>query len=247
MKAFLALRVSTAGQAADGISLGSDGDEGIQERGCRTFCEQRGWEVCGVFRDAASGRTLKRRPGVMAAIQAANEAKGVLLVYQVSRLTRRTRVLHQVVDMLERGGGKLASATENIVDTTTPMGRCLLELLAILAQLDSDLKGEYVKHANALIVERNKSETWPNGFRSMASKRYGWKYCPKRKTMVHVASEQRAISKIMRFRNLDPSAMTSIAEIARLMNRTDLRPRKAATWSEEMVRRIVLRAETPDA
>ena len=133
--ALLYLRVSTMRQATDGIGLDT------QEAACRAHAVRLSLPVLGVYRDeGASGKDgLEDRPGLAALVETFTHTPGaVVVVYSVSRLARRQRVLWQLLDEREGHGLRVASATEAF-ETATPMGKAMLGMLAVWAQLEGDL------------------------------------------------------------------------------------------------------------
>lgn len=144
-QAVVYVRVSTAGQAVDGVSLAA------QEAACREHAGRLGLAVAAVHRDeGASGKdAVDDRPGLVAAIEAVQRAPGaVLVVYAISRLARRQRVLWEIVDDREGLGVPVSSATEPF-DTSTPMGRAMLGMLAVWSALEADMISQRTRDALA--------------------------------------------------------------------------------------------------
>lgn len=85
-EAHLYLRVSTEEQARDAYGLES------QEKSCRELCQERGWKVADVFRDAGvSAWADVERPGfqkMMTTIRANRDVN--LVFFDYSRFGRRT-------------------------------------------------------------------------------------------------------------------------------------------------------------
>ena len=139
------VRVSTARQVQDGIGLDA------QEAKCRAHADRMGWTVVAVFRDEGlSGRdSIENRPGLQATVDAVKATPGaVVVVYSVSRLARRQRLLWNLLDEREGHGLPIASATESF-DTTTPTGRAMLGMIATFAALEADMISERTKDALA--------------------------------------------------------------------------------------------------
>ena len=65
-----------------------------------------------------SGKRADNRPGLIAALDSACQARGVLVVYSLSRLARSVRDTLDIAERLERAGADLVSLSEQI-DTTS--------------------------------------------------------------------------------------------------------------------------------
>lgn len=143
--AFLYLRVSTSKQVAEGVGLDA------QEAKCRAHAAHLGWTIGGVFRDEGiSGREgLDGRPGLVTLIEAVKATPdSAVIVYSISRLARRQRLLWNLLDDRDGEGLPVVSATESF-DLTTPMGRAMLGMIAVFAALDADMIGERTRDAMA--------------------------------------------------------------------------------------------------
>jgi DNA invertase Pin-like site-specific DNA recombinase len=146
IQAILYTRVSDKKQEESGLGLEA------QLAACKRLAEQRGYEVIAVETDPAmTGKDeIGRRPGLLKVLSMASSEQNrntpvselpVVVVYALSRLSRRQSVIWQLVD--ERGAHRLqlVSATEPF-DITTPMGRAMLGMLGVWAQLEADMIGE---------------------------------------------------------------------------------------------------------
>jgi site-specific DNA recombinase len=156
--AVLLLRVSTQRQKDSGIGIE------LQEATCRDYCARMGIPVLSVHTDAGvSGKdALSKRPGLQAAIAAVQGAPGsVMVAYSLSRLGRSQKLIWTLLD--DRGEYALpfVSATEPF-DTSTPMGRAMLGMLAVWAQLEADLASERSIDALAAVAERGTKLGAPN-------------------------------------------------------------------------------------
>lgn len=151
MTCLIYLRVSTARQATDGIGLEA------QEAKCRLHAQRMGWEVLEIFADEGiSGKDgVENRPGLKALIAKAKETGAVVVVYSVSRLARRQRLLYQLLDERDGEGLSISSATEAF-DTTTPTGRAMLGMIAVFAQLEADMVSERTRDALAEVKAQGK-------------------------------------------------------------------------------------------
>jgi DNA invertase Pin-like site-specific DNA recombinase len=137
------VRVSTDEQSVNGAGLAAQ-TEAIQRE-----CETRGWELLELVQDAGySAKTLKR-PGIAAALEqlAAGEADA-LVVAKLDRLSRSMLDFTAVMATAHKQGWALV-ALDCAVDTTTPAGEAMANVLATFAQFERRLIGQRTKEALA--------------------------------------------------------------------------------------------------
>jgi DNA invertase Pin-like site-specific DNA recombinase len=111
----------------------------------RQLAAQRGFEVVAEYTDQGISGTKARRPGLDALMADARRRKySVLLVAAFDRVARSTRHFLQVTSELDSLGVEFVSRRENI-DTSGPMGRLFLTLIASIAELEADLIKERIR------------------------------------------------------------------------------------------------------
>lgn len=127
------IRVSTEEQAKDGYSLDN------QESVINKKCAYEGWEVKHIFHDKGiSGASMDKREGIKDLLKYIKSNKvDYLVVYKVSRLSRKIADVVAIADHLEKVGVKLIAIEDNI-DTSTPMGKYFLVLGAIFAEMERE-------------------------------------------------------------------------------------------------------------
>ncbi len=86
-----------------------------------------------VFEEKRSGGD-RRRP-VLAGLLDQLQAGDTLIVYKLDRVARSLKHLLQIIDDLEAKGAAFRSLTES-VDTSTPAGRMLLQMLGAFAEFE---------------------------------------------------------------------------------------------------------------
>lgn len=137
------LRVSTAEQGKHGAGLPAQ-LETIQRE-----CKRRGWHLERVFQDAGFSARDLRRPGIQAALEtlARREAAG-LVVAKLDRLSRSMIDFTGLMDRAQREAWALV-ALDCAVDTTTPAGEAMANVLATFAQFERRLIGQRTQEALA--------------------------------------------------------------------------------------------------
>ena len=104
-----------------------------------------------IFTDKASGANTKR-PELTKCLKAINEGD-VLIVWKLDRLGRSLRDLIALLDELKGREIAFRSLTESI-DTTTPTGRAMWQMIGILAELEKSLIQERTKAGRAAAIAR---------------------------------------------------------------------------------------------
>ena len=141
------LRVSTMRQEDSGLSLED------QSRIITRYCAGKGWELTETFQDAASGKTLAKRPGLKAAMERMEDATlngsrpRALVVAKLDRLARSTLDYAVMIERAQRNGWNLV-VVEPEVDLDTPYGRAMANVIMTFAQLEREMISERVKAAN---------------------------------------------------------------------------------------------------
>lgn len=126
------VRVSTAEQDRSGLGLAA------QEAAIRDECERRGWLLVDVIAEAAVSGRSSERPGLRSALEriGQGEASGVV-VAKLDRLSRSVVDFGRILAWLEAAGGYLV-ALDLGVDTSTPAGRLVANVLASVAEWEAD-------------------------------------------------------------------------------------------------------------
>jgi DNA invertase Pin-like site-specific DNA recombinase len=141
------VRVSTSEQGKSGAGLEA------QRAAIAAACEQRGWTLVAVEEDVASGKSRTRRPGLDAAIGACERGEAAGLI--VSKLDRLSRSVIDFASLLERARRRdwAVAALDLGVDTSTPSGEMMANVLISFAQYERRLIGQRTK--DALAVKRS--------------------------------------------------------------------------------------------
>jgi len=144
-RAALYLRVSTDGQSSD-----------HQRRDLVQACEYRGWTVVEVYEDAglsgAKGR--EGRPAFDRLCQdATRRSFDVIAAWSVDRLGRS---LQDLVAFLgdTHGAGVNLYLHQQAVDTTTPAGRALFQMMGVFAEFERAMIRDRVKAGLATAVAK---------------------------------------------------------------------------------------------
>ena len=103
--------------------------DALKAAGCDRFYEEK-----------ASG-AKKERPELARLLDHARSGD-VIIVWRLDRLARSLRQLIETMDDLKQRGIELRSLTENIVDTTSPSGKLIFGIFALMGEFERDLLRE---------------------------------------------------------------------------------------------------------
>jgi len=144
VKAVGYIRVSTEDQADSGAGLEAQ-RTAIQEQ-----CQRRGWDLVTIHADTASARSLASRPGLARALADIDQgAASALVVAKLDRLSRSLLDFSALMERSRKKGWALV-ALDLGVDTTTPSGEMMANVLAVFAQFERRLIGQRTREALAV-------------------------------------------------------------------------------------------------
>jgi DNA invertase Pin-like site-specific DNA recombinase len=117
-----------------------------QRRAILREAERRGWEQIEIIEDVGSGRDL-RRSGVRAALEALERGEASALV--VAKLDRLSRSMLDFASIMQRAQKQSWAliALDCAVDTTTPAGEAMANVMATFAQFERRLIGQRTREA----------------------------------------------------------------------------------------------------
>lgn len=145
------IRVSTLDQAERGYSLDA------QEKALRKWCEDHGHEVFFLYADRGiSAKDILHRPEMRHLLEDAKRHKfDIVIFWALSRFTRSVQDLYFTMESFKKLGIDMISYTESF-DTSSPMGRAMIGIIGIFAQLERELTGERVAAALRERAEQGK-------------------------------------------------------------------------------------------
>lgn len=130
------LRVSTDEQARSGLGLDA------QRLAVSEAAKYRQWEIVSEYvEEGRSGKSMKR-PVLREALDALDRGEAdVLVVSKLDRLSRSVLNFAQIAERAKRGGWSLV-ALDVDVDTSSPSGELLVNVIAAMAQWEARMIGE---------------------------------------------------------------------------------------------------------
>ncbi|MCE5296019.1 MAG: recombinase family protein [Euryarchaeota archaeon] len=218
MRAAVYARVSTDDQARDGFSIAA------QQKRMAAYCKARGWQVAGEYTDEGfSGRNTKR-PAYQR-MMTEKDQWDVLLVLKMDRIHRNSTNFTLMMDDLQRWGKEFNSMQESF-DTTTAMGRFVMDIIQRIAQLESEQIGERVKVG---MVQKAKSGKGVLG----SGVPFGYRY--HNRHLVKVEEEAAIVEDIFS----QYLACVSLNDIANDLNSRNIPTKMSLTWEKSTVRNVL--------
>jgi DNA invertase Pin-like site-specific DNA recombinase len=216
-KAIGYIRVSTQGQADEGVSLEA------QRAKIEAYCSLNDMELVAVFEDAGiSGASMTGRSGLSAALKATGKNM-TLIAYSISRLARSTKDLLEIAETIKSKKAGLVSLTEKI-DTGSAMGEFFFTVMGAIATLESKVTGERTKMA--LAHKKATGEVYaptPFGFEAIEGK------------LVEVKREAQIVRDILSQRE----AGASLADIATNLNTQGITGKRGGKWFASTVKYLI--------
>ena len=122
-----------------------DQDPETQLMALRDYCKANDWEVVKEYVDRASARDLAHRTGWRELLDdCAKRRCRVVVVFKLDRAFRSVKEMHDTLATWELLGVEFKSLREQF-DTSTAVGRLLLNLLAAVAEFELEMIRERVK------------------------------------------------------------------------------------------------------
>jgi site-specific DNA recombinase len=229
MKAIGYVRVSTDRQASEGVSLEAQAEK------IRQMAQLRDFELIDIVVDAGESAKDTNRPGlqrVLAMVDA--RLIDAVVILKLDRLTRSVRDLGNMMDRFGRRGVALISVNESL-DTQSPAGRLVLNIMTSVAQWEREAIGE--RTTTALAHKRAKGEklggACPYGFDAV--ERGG------RKHLVPNEGERRVLETMRQMK----AAGRSYQQIADALNASELFTKEGKPWVRQYCHRVLAGAKEP--
>jgi len=218
MRAALYTRVSTEDQAKEGFSIAA------QVKRLNAYCKARGWIVAGQYIDEGhSGRSIERPAYKL--MMSEIDKWDVLVVLKMDRIHRNSINFTFMMNALKDAGKEFNSMQESF-DTTTAMGRFVMDIIQRIAQLESEQIGERVKVGMTQKAKKGKGLL---GFPAP----YG--YVWEEHNLIQIPGEAEVVRQIFR----DYQDCCTLSQIAARLNFQQVPTKHTARWEKGTVHGIL--------
>jgi DNA invertase Pin-like site-specific DNA recombinase len=210
-KAIAYVRVSTDEQGQSGLGLEA------QTKTIADYCAAHGIEVIDTATEVQSGKSIRNRPALRNALERAAKGEADLVIASnVSRLARSVADLSGMLEVADRKGYGLC-AIDTGLDSATPAGRLVIQMLAAAAEYERRMVSDRTKKALA------------------AAKARGTQLG--RKTELAPAIEAQIVAR--------RTSGMAFATIARELNEAGITTPRGASWSAPYVHKVIARNGDP--
>jgi len=216
----LYLRVSTDRQATEGDSLEE------QENELRKYCDYRNFRIHKLYIERGKSGGNTNRPEYQMMIQDIEAKKiSAVVVKKIDRLSRSLLDFEALMVLLDSHGTDFISLREQF-DTTTAIGKAMLRITLIFAQLEREQTAERIKDVFTFRAEQGmyNGGTRPFGYDSLSSELVAHKH------------EKKAVQFI--FENFIKTKSTTT--VARNANAEGYRTRNGALWDKRQIHKILI-------
>ena len=155
--------VYTRKSSEEGLDQEYNSIDAQRDAGHAYIASQRaeGWiAVADDYDDPAFSGGNMERPGLKRLMADIEDGKiDIVVVYKIDRLTRSLTDFSRMIDVFERHGVSFVSVTQQF-NTTTSMGRLMLNILLSFAQFEREVTGERIRDK---ITASKKKGMWMGG------------------------------------------------------------------------------------
>ncbi len=217
------VRVSTDMQAADGLSLDA------QRAAIKSYCESVGLHLLQIHEDVESGGRADRK-GLARAL--ATKAD-VVVVLKFDRLSRSIKHFCELYETHFADGTKELVAIREAIRLDSALGRALVSILLVFAQMEREATGERTKEA----INHIRKSGYHFGMAPYGSKAVPSPENPRYRILVDAPEEQIILSRIKSM----IAARVSYQKIATQLNAELIPPPRGASWTVSVIYNLNIR------
>jgi site-specific DNA recombinase len=217
------VRVSTVEQVQEGYSISA------QISLLRDYAKALGHNIVKIYQDAGiSGKNISDRPALKELIKdVENKSFEMVLVWKLSRLSRSLLDLLSIVNIFTKHGISFQSYSEKF-DTSTPLGKMLLQLLGSIAEFERNTIVENVKMGLGERFKQGHSKgAIPFGYRNEDKK------------AIVVPEQADMVKKAFQY-YIDNPTHRCLADIADEFNGKGFRTRTNGLWTRHTIKELLM-------
>jgi DNA invertase Pin-like site-specific DNA recombinase len=203
----------------------------VQRSACMKFCQENNLRVSKVFEQIKSGKLYRK--DLFNIIENEMRAGSSIVVYSITRFTRKQKHVQNLIDILKRKKCRLISVMEKI-DTSEEDK--MVELYSLITELESKEISYRVKNS----IEEKKER-----LEHVGGMPYGYKYSDgKGSPLIINEEEMNILDRMRKMRNEDKLSFLKIARALNVEGIPSPKRQIIGGWSEMSVKRIVERDDS---
>ena len=220
------VRVSTDMQAQEGISLEA------QQAAIQQYCSLHGLKLVAVCKDVLSGGK-DQRPGLQDALRTLERSGDVLVVLKFDRVSRSIRHFCELYETYFKDGEKELVAIRESIRLDSALGRALINILLVFAQMEREATGERTREA----IHHIRQSGYHFGKVPYGKKTIPAHDHPRMKVLVDDDSELAVIAQLKAWAAQD----VGITEMAHRLNAAGTPPPQGERWTKSLIYNLRLR------
>ena len=211
-----------------------DKADSLSIQGQIDLCRRQAGENVTVYEDRGYSGKNTNRPAFQRMMD--DVEKGVvqrIIVYRLDRFSRSIADFGRLWEVLRRHGVEFVSINETF-DTATPMGRAMLNIIMVFAQLERETTAERVRDN---YYQRAKTGAWPGG-----PAPYGFtigRMPGADGTLAPALIANEYAATVERIFQLYAEPDASLGSVARRLNQEEIPAPKRATWDNVSLSRLL--------
>ena len=220
------VRVSTDMQAQEGISLEA------QQAAIQQYCSLHGLKLVTICQDVLSGGK-DQRPGLQDALRTLQRSGDVLIVLKFDRLSRSIRHFCELYETYFKDGTKELVAIRESIRLDSALGRALINILLVFAQMEREATGERTREA----IHHIRQSGYHFGKAPYGKKTIPAPDNPRMKVLVDDEAELAVIAQLKAWAAQD----VGITEMAHRLNAAGTPPPQGERWTKSLIYNLRLR------
>lgn len=220
------IRVSTNMQATEGISLEA------QQAAIEQYCATQGFRLVKVYKDVLSGGK-DQRPGLQDALNTLERGADVLVVLKFDRLSRSIRHFCELYERYFKNGAKELVAIRESIRLDSALGRALISILLVFAQMEREATGERTREA----IRHIRGNGYHFGKVPYGKKTVPAPDNPRMRILVDDEEEQAVLAQLKSW----AAEGVGISEMAKRLNAAQTKPPQGERWTKSLIYNLKLR------
>lgn len=222
------IRVSTDMQATEGLSLEA------QQSAIEGYCAIHGIKLVRICKDVISGGK-DQRPGLQDALDTLLRSADILIVLKFDRLSRSIKHFCELYERYFKDGTRELVAIREAIRLDSSLGRALVSILLVFAQMEREATGERTREA----IRHIRGSGYHFGRVPYGKKTIPAPDNPRMRVLIEDEEEQAVLSQLKTW----AAEGIEITEMATRLNATNHRPPQGERWTNKLIYNLRLRLQ----